>query len=86
VTARLPIRIAIGLFSVILLDMGKIDDIKKSLEELSLREQRDMAEWFAELRERLFDEAIERDAKAGKLDFLMKEAIEEDDAGLTRPL
>ncbi len=66
--------------------MSKIEDIKKSLEALSLEEQRDMMDWFIELRERLFDEAIERDAKAGRLDFLVKEAIEEDKAGLTRPL
>ncbi len=52
--------------------MGKIEDIKKSLEALSLEEQRDMMEWFVELRERLFDEAIERDAKAGRLDFLIR--------------
>jgi hypothetical protein len=62
--------------------MGKIDDIKTSLEQLSVAEQREMMEWFAELRERLFDEAIERDAKAGKLDWLM----EDHRAGRTTPL
>jgi cell division inhibitor SulA len=66
--------------------MGKIDTIKKSLEALSLDEQREVMSWFEELRERLFDEQIERDAKAGKLDFLMDEALEEYKAGLTKPL
>jgi hypothetical protein len=66
--------------------MGKIDDIKTSLEQLSVAEQREMMEWFAELRERMFDEAIERDAKAGKLDWLMEEAMEEHRAGRTTPL
>jgi len=73
-------------FSARMLNMGKIDDLKKSLEELSVSEQQEMAEWFAELRERLFDDAIERDAKAGKLDFLMNEAIGEHKAGRTTPL
>jgi hypothetical protein len=66
--------------------MGKLDTIKKSLEELSLSEQQEMLAWFIELKERLFDEQIERDAKAGKLDFLMDEALEEHRAGRTTPL
>jgi hypothetical protein len=66
--------------------MGKLETIKKSLEALSSEEQREMMRWFQELRERQFDERLERDSNAGKLDFLIKEAIAEDDAGLTRPL
>jgi hypothetical protein len=66
--------------------MGKIETIKKSLENLSLSEQKEILEWFVELKERLFDGQIEHDAKAGKLDFLMDEALEEYKAGRTRPL
>jgi hypothetical protein len=66
--------------------MGKIDDIKKSLEGLSPEEQREMAAWFAELRERLFDEQIERDILAGKLDSLGEEALADLRAGRTTPL
>jgi predicted nucleic acid-binding Zn-ribbon protein len=66
--------------------MGKIDDIKNSLEALSVAEQQELMDWFVELRERLFDEAIERDAKAGKLDALVRKAIQDDEAGRTRPL
>jgi hypothetical protein len=78
--------VAASEISDILKRMGKIEDIKKSLEELSPEEQRELADWFIELRERLFDEQIERDAKAGKLDFLMEEALEEHRAGRTTPL
>jgi hypothetical protein len=73
-------------FSAKIKTMGKLETIKKSLAGLSVKEQRELLEWFTELQERLFDEQIERDAKAGKLDFLIKEAIEEDEAGRTRPL
>jgi hypothetical protein len=66
--------------------MGKVDDIKKSLEELSPQEQREMADWFVELRERLFDEQIEKDILAGKLDALAEEALADLKAGRTTPL
>jgi hypothetical protein len=66
--------------------MGKIEELKKSLEELSLDEQRELADWFIELRERLFDEQIERDILAGKLDALAEEALADLRAGRTTPL
>jgi hypothetical protein len=66
--------------------MGKLETIKKSLEELSLSEQQEMLEWFIELKERLFDEQIERDILAGKLDTLAEEALAELRAGRTTPL
>jgi hypothetical protein len=66
--------------------MGKLEDIKKSLEALSPQEQREMADWFVALRERLFDEQIERDSLAGKLDALGEEALADLRAGRTTPL
>ena len=53
--------------------MGKIEHIQKSIEELSPKEVAKLRIWVEELEGRLFDEAIERDAKAGKLDKIIAE-------------
>ena len=42
--------------------------------------------WFEDLEARLFDERIERDAKAGKRDELAAEARADHEAGRTREL
>ena len=51
--------------------MPKLDQIKTTIETLSPEEVRRLGEWLEELEGRLFDEAIERDAKAGKLDKVL---------------
>ena len=61
--------------------MGKLEQIEKAIEELSAKEQTKLSEWLQELQERAFDEAIELDLKAGKLDKLIAEAKAEMDAG-----
>ena len=50
--------------------MGKIEEIEQAIEGLSLADRTRLRAWLDELDARLFDEAIERDAKAGKLDRL----------------
>jgi len=54
--------------------MTKLEQIQSSIEELSPEEIAKLREWLDELDARLFDEKIERDAKAGKLDKLAEEA------------
>jgi hypothetical protein len=54
--------------------MTKIEDIEKAVEQLSPEELARFRAWFEEFDARLFDERIERDAKAGKLDKLIAEA------------
>jgi hypothetical protein len=54
--------------------MTKLEQIQSSIAELSGEEIAKLREWLDELDERLFDEKIERDAKAGKLDKLADEA------------
>jgi hypothetical protein len=51
--------------------MGKMDAITQAIEELTTEERAELRAWLDELDERLFDEAIERDAKAGRLDPLL---------------
>ncbi len=61
--------------------MGKIEQIEKAIEELSVQERTRLSEWLQELQERAFDDAIERDLKAGRLDKLIAEARAEMEAG-----
>ncbi len=46
----------------------------------------DLDDWLAEHAEREWDEQIERDERAGRLDALIDRALEEHRAGRTRPL
>ena len=62
--------------------MSKIEDIQKAVEQLSADDLARFREWFEEFEARLFDEQIERDVKAGKLDKLIAEARANYDAGL----
>jgi hypothetical protein len=66
--------------------MTKFEDIKSAIAKLSAGEVAKLRDWFDELEARAFDEKIERDAKAGKLDELAAEAIADDKAGRTRDL
>ena len=50
--------------------MTKIDDIKQAVTQLSPEELKAFREWFEELEATQWDEQIERDIKAGKLDKL----------------
>ena len=61
--------------------MGKIEQIEKAIEELSVQERTRLSEWLQELQECAFDDAIERDLKAGRLDKLIAEARAEMEAG-----
>jgi hypothetical protein len=54
--------------------MTRLEQIQSSIEKLSAEEIAKLREWLDELDARLFDDKIERDAKAGKLDKLAAEA------------
>jgi succinate dehydrogenase flavin-adding protein (antitoxin of CptAB toxin-antitoxin module) len=66
--------------------MTKLETIEKAIAELSDEERRKLRAFLDELDEQMFDAKIERDAKAGKLDKLEEEALENYRAGKTRPL
>ena len=61
--------------------MTKIEDIEKAVEQLPPEELARFRAWFEEFDARLFDERIERDAEAGKLDELIAEARANHEAG-----
>jgi hypothetical protein len=61
--------------------MTKLEQLQSSIEKLSAQEIAELREWLGELDARLFDEKIERDAKAGKLDKLIADALADHKAG-----
>lgn len=66
--------------------MTKLEEIEAAVAKLSPEELKQFRAWLDELEERLFDEKIERDAKAGKLDKLEAKAREDEKAGRIRDL
>ena len=66
--------------------MTKLEQIEKSVAELSSEELKAFAEWFAELQAERWDRQIENDAKSGRLDKLIGKARAEIAAGKVRPL
>ncbi len=66
--------------------MTKLEEIEAAVAQLSLEELKQFRAWLDELEDRLFDEKIERDAKAGKLDELEARARDDLKAGRVRDL
>jgi uncharacterized HAD superfamily protein len=61
--------------------MTTLEDIEKAVTKLSREQLAKFRAWFEEYDARLFDEKIERDAKAGKLDKLAERARANHKAG-----
>lgn len=66
--------------------MSTVEEITAAIEQLPTDEVARIRAWFMEFNERLWDEQIERDEQAGRLDALIDKALEEHLAGRTRPL
>lgn len=66
--------------------MTKLDEIQSAVEQLSPEELAHFRAWFEELQARLWDEQIERDIKAGKLDKLAEKWRADHAAGKTHEL
>lgn len=66
--------------------MSKVDDIKIAIAELPPEEILRLREWLADLDAQSFDDRIERDAAAGKLDKLIERAKANHAAGRRQEL
>ena len=66
--------------------MSKVEEIEKAVAELPADELARFRAWFEEFEAARFDERIERDAKAGKLDQLSERALADFHAGRAREL
>ncbi len=54
--------------------MTKLEELEMAIASLSEEEYREFRRWFLERDWEKWDRQIEEDSKAGKLDFLVKEA------------
>jgi len=66
--------------------MMNIEMIEREIERLDDQALARLREWFLEYDDARWDRQIEADSTAGRLDFLVQEALEEQRAGKTRPL
>lgn len=66
--------------------MRSVTEIQAEIQKLSPSEQRQLAEWFAEIQADAWDAQIEEDVKAGRLDHLIAQAEADIAAGRTKPL
>jgi hypothetical protein len=66
--------------------MSILEDIEKAVAELPPDQLAQFRAWFEEFEAARFDERIERDAKAGRLDQLADQAIADFRAGRAREL
>lgn len=63
-----------------------IEDIEKAVAELPPDQLARFRAWFEEFEAARFDQKIERDAKAGRLDRLAQQALEDFRTGRAREL
>jgi hypothetical protein len=56
--------------------MSKVDELKREIEQLPEDEFTELVRWLSEKDWERWDKQIEDDAAAGKLDFLVHEAVE----------
>lgn len=63
-------------------DMSKLEKIQAAIDSLSEEDYSRLREWFARKKDwEQWDQDIEVDSQSGKLDFLVKEALEEKSKG-----
>ena len=63
-----------------------VKEIENEISRLPPKEVAELSTWLTEYQARLWDEQIERDLEAGRLDGLLNEVAKEVEAGMARPL
>ncbi len=66
--------------------MSKISAIRKAIEALSEDEYVELRQWFSDRDWKKWDQEIEEDSTAGKLDFLVREAFNQKRQGKLKDL
>jgi hypothetical protein len=64
--------------------MDRVEEIEAAIEGLPPEEYRRIVQWFRVREQERWDEEMDRDSSAGKLDFLFEEAERESSKGLLR--
>jgi len=63
-----------------------IKEIESAITQLPPSDLAELAKWFEEFQARVWDEQLEQDVKAGRLDALLKEAEQDFEQGQCNPL
>ena len=66
--------------------MSEVEQLERQVENLTPQQLAAFRAWFVEFDHRVWDDQIEADAKAGKLDGLIAEALADYKAGKAREL
>ena len=66
--------------------MSKVQRIQNEIESLSEQEYSELRKWFSERDWEKWDRHIEEDSGSGKLNFLIKEALDEKSKGNLKEL
>jgi len=66
--------------------MSKVERIQTEIESLSDEEYSKLRQWFSERDWEKWDREIEEDSRSGKLDFLIKEVLDEKSKGNLKEL
>lgn len=66
--------------------MTKLEELERAIASLSDEEYREFRRWFLQRDRETWERQIEEDSKAGKLDFLVKEAREAKKGGHLKDL
>jgi hypothetical protein len=66
--------------------MSKVEEIQAAIKALSENEYSRLRRWFSERDWEKWDNQIEADSESGKVDFLMKEALDEKSKGKLKGL
>ena len=66
--------------------MSEVEQLEQQIQSLSREDLAKLRAWFTEFDARVWDQQIEADAKAGKLNGLIEEALADYKAGKAREL
>lgn len=66
--------------------MSKVDEIKEAIEALPKEDYVQLRQWFSEKDWEKWDRQIEEHSESGRLDFLIKEALDEKAKGKLKEL
>ena len=66
--------------------MTKVEELERAVAALTPGQYREFRRWFLERDGEQWDQQIEEDSRAGKLDFLVREAFEATQSGQLKEL
>ena len=66
--------------------MTKVKDLERAVASLTAEEYREFRQWFLDRDWEQWDQQITEDSRAGKLDFLVREALEAKQQGKLQEL